>query len=105
MSVSPPPCCSTRRAGSVAMRDASLYLFDGYNLLHAGPYSDRRELADMLASYVAGLGARGVLVFDGSGDDEELGPLSVRYAEDASKRVRCKDDLSFLHRLARFTST
>jgi predicted RNA-binding protein with PIN domain len=65
------------------MPDASLYLFDGYNLLHAGPYSDRRELTDMLASYVAGKGARGVVVFDGVGDDVQLGPLSVRYASDA----------------------
>src|SRR5919206_1719949 len=83
MSASPPLCCSSRRAVSVAMRDASLYLFDGYNLLHAGRYSNARELADVLASYVAGLGARGVLVFDGVGDDEQLGPLSVRYAADA----------------------
>jgi predicted RNA-binding protein with PIN domain len=63
--------------------DASLYLFDGYNLLHAGPYSDRRELADALASFVAAKGARGVIVFDGAGDDTELGPLSVRFVEDA----------------------
>ena len=27
------------------MADATLYLFDGYNLLHAGPYDDRRELS------------------------------------------------------------
>ena len=32
------------------MADASLYLFDGYNLLHAGPFEDARELADALAS-------------------------------------------------------
>jgi hypothetical protein len=65
------------------MPDATLYLFDGYNLLHAGPLSDRRELTDMLASFVAGKGARGIVVFDGAGDDAELGPLSVRYAPDA----------------------
>jgi predicted RNA-binding protein with PIN domain len=65
------------------MPEASLYLFDGYNLLHAGPFSDRRQLADALAGYVAAQGARGVLVFDGSGDDLELGPLSVRFAGDA----------------------
>jgi predicted RNA-binding protein with PIN domain len=63
--------------------DASLYLFDGYNLLHAGPYADARELADALAGYVATRGARGVVVFDGAGEDTELGPLSVRYAPDA----------------------
>jgi predicted RNA-binding protein with PIN domain len=65
------------------MADASLYLFDGYNLLHAGPYVDARELADVLASFVATRGARGVVVFDGGGDDMELGPLSVRFAPDA----------------------
>jgi predicted RNA-binding protein with PIN domain len=63
--------------------EAVLYLFDGYNLLHAGPGSDPRALADTLASWVAAQGARGVLVFDGGGDDAELGPLSVRYAGDA----------------------
>jgi predicted RNA-binding protein with PIN domain len=63
--------------------DASLYLFDGYNLLHAGPFNDARELADALASFVATHGARGVVVFDGAGEDVELGPLSVRYAPDA----------------------
>ena len=65
------------------MADASLYLFDGFNLLHAGPYSDPRELADALASFVATRGARGVLVFDGAGEDVQLGPLSVRFAPDA----------------------
>jgi predicted RNA-binding protein with PIN domain len=65
------------------MADPSLYLFDGYNLLHAGPYSDRRELVDTLASFVATSGARGVVVFDGSGDDEQVGPLTVRFAPDA----------------------
>ena len=65
------------------MADSSLYLFDGYNLLHAGPYADARELADALASFVATRGARGVVVFDGAGDDTELGPLSVRFAPDA----------------------
>src|SRR4051812_42401510 len=65
------------------MPDASLYLFDGYNLLHAGPYDDPRELADALASFVATRGARGIVVFDGAGDDVQLGPLSVRYAPDA----------------------
>jgi predicted RNA-binding protein with PIN domain len=63
--------------------DATLYLFDGYNLLHGGPHSDRRELVDALASFVATTGARGVVVFDGAGDDVERGPLSVRFAPDA----------------------
>jgi predicted RNA-binding protein with PIN domain len=60
-----------------------LYLFDGYNLLHAGGYEDPRELRDTLASFVAVKGARGVLVFDGVGTDEKHGPLEVRFAEHA----------------------
>jgi predicted RNA-binding protein with PIN domain len=67
--------------------DASLYLFDGYNLLHAGPYGDRRELVDVLASFVASTGARGVVVFDGAGEDAEHGPLSVRFVPDADTRL------------------
>jgi len=63
--------------------EPTLYLFDGYNLLHASTFGDRRELVDALASFVAVRGARGVLVFDGVGDDVERGPLSVRYARDA----------------------
>jgi predicted RNA-binding protein with PIN domain len=65
------------------MAEASLYLFDGYNLLHAGPFADRRELVDTLASFVATRGARGVVVFDGVGDDTEIGPLSVRFVPHA----------------------
>ena len=65
------------------MADPTLYLFDGYNLLHAGTFADRRELTDTLASYVALRGARGVLVWDGAGADGEVGPLSVRYAPHA----------------------
>jgi predicted RNA-binding protein with PIN domain len=59
--------------------DPTLYLFDGYNLLHAGGFGGTRELIDKLASFVAMKGARGVLVFDGAGQDLERGPLSVRY--------------------------
>lgn len=65
------------------MADPSLYLFDGYNLLHAGPYDDARELVDTLASFVALQGARGVVVFDGVEDDREVGPLSIRFAPHA----------------------
>jgi predicted RNA-binding protein with PIN domain len=71
--------------------DASLYLFDGYNLLHAGSFGNAAELIDVLASFVATRGARGVVVFDGVGQDAERGPLSVRYSPHA-------DDL--LERLA-----
>jgi len=63
--------------------DRTLYLFDGYNLLHAGDYDDVRELVDRLASFVAQQGARGVVVFDGHGQDLDRGPLQVRYAPDA----------------------
>ena len=62
---------------------ADLYLFDGYNLLHAGGFADARELRDALASYVAVRGARGIVVFDGLGDLVSRGPLEVRYAPNA----------------------
>jgi predicted RNA-binding protein with PIN domain len=62
---------------------ADLYLFDGYNLLHAGLFADARELVDALASYVAMRGARGVVVFDGVGEEVARGPLEVRFAAHA----------------------
>ena len=65
------------------MPEPTLYLFDGYNLLHAGGRTDVRELTDELASFVAMHGARGVVVFDGVGEESEIGPLSVRYAAHA----------------------
>ena len=65
------------------MPEPTLYLFDGYNLLHAGGRTDVRELTDELASFVALKGARGVVVFDGVGEEYEVGPLSVRYAPHA----------------------
>ena len=73
------------------MADPTLYLFDGYNVLHAGEFSNAEDLIDALASFVAQRGARGVAVFDGTGEDRQIGPLSVRYAAHA-------DDL--LERLA-----
>jgi predicted RNA-binding protein with PIN domain len=63
--------------------EPTLYLFDGYNLLHAGPFEDPRALVDRLASFVAVNGARGVIVFDGVGEERVHGPLEVRYAEHA----------------------
>lgn len=63
-----------------AMSDPSLYLFDGYNLLHAGDFSDPAELVDTLASFVALRGVRGVVVFDGVGAEREIGHLSIRFA-------------------------
>ena len=73
------------------MSDTTLYLFDGYNLLNAGAFRERGELVDLLASYVAGQGAKGVVVFDGHGEEREIGSLSIRFASHA-------DDL--LERLA-----
>jgi predicted RNA-binding protein with PIN domain len=67
----------------VKTAEPTLYLFDGYNLLHAGGRGGVRELVDELASFVAVKGARGYLVFDGTGEDREIGALSVRYAPDA----------------------
>jgi predicted RNA-binding protein with PIN domain len=65
------------------MPEPTLYLFDGFNLLNAGGFEDSRDLTDKLASFVAERGARGVLVFDGSGEDLSYGPLQVRFADDA----------------------
>ena len=75
----------------LTMADPTLYLFDGYNVLHAGSFTSPEDLIDVLASFVAQRGARGVAVFDGAGEDSQIGPLSVRYAAHA-------DDL--LERLA-----
>jgi predicted RNA-binding protein with PIN domain len=72
------------------MPDPTLYLFDGHNLLHAGAFAGHEELVDALASFVAGCGARGVVVFDGHGDERQIGPLSVRYvahADDLLERL------------------
>jgi predicted RNA-binding protein with PIN domain len=63
--------------------EATLYLFDGYNVLRAAGLEDRRELIDALASFVAMRGARGVVVFDGVGAEERFGALEVRYASHA----------------------
>jgi predicted RNA-binding protein with PIN domain len=65
------------------MAEPVLYLFDGFNLLHAGGFGSPEELRDLLASWVAAQGARGVLVFDGQGATERHGPLEVRWAKDA----------------------
>jgi predicted RNA-binding protein with PIN domain len=70
-----------RRSRAVA--DPTLYLFDGYNLLHAGGFVEPSELIDRLADYVAVRGVRGVVVFDGVGVEAQVGPLQVVYAPDA----------------------
>jgi predicted RNA-binding protein with PIN domain len=63
--------------------EPTLYLFDGFNLLHAGGFASPEQLRDLLASWVSAQGVRGVLVFDGHGADEQLGALEVRWAVDA----------------------
>jgi predicted RNA-binding protein with PIN domain len=63
--------------------EPTLYLFDGYNLLHGGSFEDPRELVDLLASFVALQGVRGIVVFDGAGPERAHGPLEVRYAPHA----------------------
>jgi predicted RNA-binding protein with PIN domain len=63
--------------------EPTLYLFDGYNVLHAGSFAEPRELVDRLASFVAAVGARGIVVFDGVGEECVYGPLEVRYAAPA----------------------
>lgn len=69
------------------MAEPTLYLFDGFNLLHAGGFGSPEELRDLLASWVAAKGARGILVFDGHGSVERHGPLEVRWAEDADTLI------------------
>ena len=79
------------------MAEPTLYLFDGYNLLHAGSFTDRDELVDTLASFVAGRGARGVLVFDGVGEERAIGPLQVRFtahADDLLERLAAENRAS-----------
>jgi predicted RNA-binding protein with PIN domain len=76
------------------MADPTLYLFDGYNLLHAGTFADRDELVDTLASFVGGKGARGVVVFDGVGEERTIGALQVRYtahADDVLERLAAEN--------------
>jgi predicted RNA-binding protein with PIN domain len=65
--------------------DPTLYLFDGYNLLHAGEHAERQELVDRLASFVALRGAPGIVVFDGVGEDHAYGSLAVRFAQPADQ--------------------
>jgi predicted RNA-binding protein with PIN domain len=76
------------------MPEPTLYLFDGYNLLNAGAMKDRDALVDTLASFVAGKGVRGVVVFDGVGEDRAVGPLEVRYtahADDVLERLAAEN--------------
>jgi predicted RNA-binding protein with PIN domain len=63
--------------------EPTFYLFDGHNLLYAGKFEDPRELEDKLAGFVALKGARGVVVFDGSGETRTIGALEIRFAAEA----------------------
>jgi predicted RNA-binding protein with PIN domain len=67
--------------------EPTLYLFDGFNLLHSGGFDSTDTLRDLLAGWVATKGARGVLVFDGHGADEQHGPLAVRWTPDADSLI------------------
>ena len=69
------------------MAEPTLYLFDGFNLLHAGGFGSPEELRDVLASWVATKGARGILVFDGHGERARHGRLEVRWAPDADALI------------------
>jgi predicted RNA-binding protein with PIN domain len=64
-----------------------LFIFDGNNVFHTGGFGTREELVDTLAGHVALEGARGVVVFDGVGEDAVVGPLEVRFAEHADDLV------------------
>ena len=67
------------------MPDPTLYLFDGFNVLRASELEDLPSLVDRLASFVALQGARGVVVFDGVGEELDVGPLAVRFAAHADE--------------------
>jgi predicted RNA-binding protein with PIN domain len=67
------------------MPDPTLYLFDGFNVLRASELGDVPSLVDRLASFVALRGARGVVVFDGVGEELDVGPLAVRFAPHADE--------------------
>jgi predicted RNA-binding protein with PIN domain len=78
------------------MPDPTLYLFDGFNVLRATDLADAPALVDRLASFVALRGARGVVVFDGVGEDLDVGPLAVRFAAHADELL---ERLAAEHRL------
>lgn len=64
-----------------------LWLFDGFNVLHTGPWEALDELRNELASFVALRGAQGIVVFDGVGDGGTYGPLEVRFAAHADQEL------------------
>ena len=77
------------------MAEPTLYLFDGYNLLHAGAFEGARELVDRLASFVALRGA------DAVEDDDAARPAHgdearepVDELADVCERPRVEDVVS-----------
>ena len=83
-SASPPRCCSTRprtpQRQWLSRRSTSS---TASTCCTRAASASPEELRDLLASWVAAQGARGVLVFDGEGRTERRGPLEVRWAKDA----------------------
>lgn len=73
--------------GRVHAGEPTLYLFDGYNILHAGGFDGPEQLVDRLADFVASKGVRGIVVFDGAGADHVIGPLEIRYAPHADAAI------------------
>ena len=69
------------------MADPTLFLFDGSNLLHSTEGSTREHLIDRLAGFVALRGVSGVVVFDGVGEERQVGKLEVRFADHADDVV------------------
>jgi predicted RNA-binding protein with PIN domain len=65
------------------MAAPTYYLFDGHNLLHAGGFTEPRQVSDLLASWLSLKGVRGTVVFDGKGDAQQIGPLEVLWAPHA----------------------
>ena len=55
--------------------------------MKASAFRERQDLIDDLASYLAYKGERGIVVFDGRGDESEFGPLEVRFAASADHLI------------------
>jgi predicted RNA-binding protein with PIN domain len=77
----------TLALGGRVVPDPTLFVFDGYNLLHAAGMESRDELVNRLAELVALRGARGVVVFDGVGEERRVGALDVRFAPHADELI------------------
>ena len=69
------------------MPDPTFYAFDGSNLMHAGGFEFQGNLIDRLASFIAKNGVSGVVVFDGFGDERNIGNLQIKYAPHADDLI------------------